>query len=188
MKNIILFASGNGSNAENICTYFQGHPEIKVAALFCNKADAKVIDKMKPFGIPVHVFTKKEFQDEATFIPLIQQYDPALIVLAGFLLLVPHYLVKHYPGKIINIHPALLPKYGGKGMYGHHVHEAVLEAKEKQHGITIHFVNEHFDEGEQILQKNFVIEEGDDLHAVSKKIAQLEMKHFPEAIEHILTS
>jgi phosphoribosylglycinamide formyltransferase-1 len=182
MKNIILFASGNGSNAENICLYFEGNTEVKVAALFCNNPDAKVIEKVSRFHIPVHVFNKKEFTDENTFLPLIEQYNPSLIVLAGFLLLVPSYLVKKYPNKIINIHPALLPKFGGKGMYGHHVHEAVLAEKEAEHGITIHFVNEHFDEGDPIAQKKFTVEQEDNLDSISKKISQLEIKYFPEVI------
>lgn len=186
MKHIVLFASGNGTNAENICKYFEHHATVKVAALFCNKADAKVIDRMKPFGVPVHVVSKAELNNEAFFLPLIGQYEPSFIVLAGFLLLVPHYLVQHYPGRIINIHPALLPKFGGKGMYGHHVHEAVLAAREQEHGITIHRVNERFDEGEVLFQQRFTVAAEDDLASVSQKIAALEMKHFPEVIEQLL--
>ena len=186
MKNIIIFASGSGTNAENICKYFQHSSEIKVTALFCNKADAGVIEKMRPFNIPVHLFSKQQLNDETIFLPLIQHYQPSLIVLAGFLLLMPKFLIQKFPNSIINIHPALLPKYGGKGMYGHHVHEAVLAAKEKKHGITIHFVNEYFDEGNEIFQKSFEVESTDDLHTISKKIAQLEMKNFPEVIEQLL--
>ena len=186
MKNIIIFASGSGTNAENICKYFERNSEIKVDALFCNKADAGVIGKMKPFNLPVHVFSKLEMNDESIFLPLIQQYNPTLIVLAGFLLLMPKYLIKKYSNSIINIHPALLPKHGGKGMHGHHVHEAVLASNEKEHGITIHFVNENFDEGKPIFQKSFAVEKDDDLNSISKKIAQLEMKYFPEVIEQLL--
>lgn len=186
MKNIIIFASGSGTNAENICKHFQYNNEIKVAALFCNKSDAGVIAKMKPFNIPVHVFSKKEMNDETFFLPLIQHYHPTLIVLAGFLLLMPKYLIKKFQNSIINIHPALLPKHGGKGMYGHHVHESVLASNEKKHGITIHFVNEIFDEGQHIFQKSFTVENDDNLISVSKKIAQLEMKYFPEVIEQLL--
>jgi len=186
LKNIIIFASGSGTNAENICKYFEHNADVKVKALFCNKSDAGVIKKMKPFKVPVHVFSKQELNDETIFLPLIQQYEPTLIVLAGFLLLMPKYLIKKFPNSIINIHPALLPKYGGKGMYGHHVHEAVLASNEKEHGITIHFVNENFDEGQPVFQKSFAIEKGDDLDSVSKKIAQLEMMNFPEVIEQLL--
>lgn len=186
MKNIVLFASGNGSNAENICRYFEHDHNIKVVALFCNNPQAGVINKMKSFNVPVHVFGKKEFNDETYFLPLLNQYDPSLIVLAGFLLLVPQYLIKNFQGKIINIHPALLPKYGGKGMYGHHVHEAVLDSKEKEHGITIHYVNENFDEGEPIFQKSFIIDETDNIDSIATKISKLEMKYFPEVIEQLL--
>ncbi|MFI5221126.1 MAG: phosphoribosylglycinamide formyltransferase [Bacteroidia bacterium] len=186
MKNIILFASGNGTNAENICRYFKNDPEIKVAALFCNNPDAKVIERMKPFGIPVHLFTKKELNDEKIFLPLIQKYEPSLIVLAGFLLLVPSYLIKLFPKKIINIHPALLPKFGGKGMHGHHVHEAVLAAGEHVHGITIHVVNEKYDEGKILFQEFFLIEKNDNLESVSKKISELELNYFPEVIKNYL--
>jgi len=186
LKNIIIFASGNGSNAENICRYFQPHSDIKIVALFCNKSDAAVIEKMKPFNIPVHIFSKQDLNDETVFLPLIQKYNPALIVLAGFLLLMPKFLIRKFPNLIINIHPSLLPKHGGKGMHGHHVHEAVLSSKEKEHGITIHFVNENFDEGRHIFQKTFSVEKSDDLNAVSNKIAELEMKYFPEVIEQLL--
>lgn len=186
MKNIILFASGGGTNAENICAYFEHSADVKIVALFCNKIDAGVIEKMKPFGVPVHLFAKQDLFDETSFLPLIQQYNPSLIVLAGFLLLMPKYLVKKFPNSIINIHPALLPKHGGKGMYGQHVHEAVLLSNEKEHGITIHFVNENFDEGEPIFQKSFPIEQNDDLNSISKKIAQLEMANFPLVIEQLL--
>ncbi len=186
MKNIIIFASGSGTNAENICKYFQHHSEIKVVALFCNKSDAGVIEKMKLFNIPVHVFSKQELNDETFFLPLIHQYQPSLIVLAGFLLLMPKYLIKKFPNSIINIHPALLPKHGGKGMYGHHVHEAVLASKEKEHGITIHFVNENFDEGKHIFQKTFSVEKRANLNSISKNIAELEMENFPKVIEQLL--
>ena len=186
MKNIILFASGSGTNAENICKYFQQHSEIKVVALFCNKSDAGVIEKMKQFKVPVHVFSKQELNTETIFLPLIQQYNPALIVLAGFLLLMPKYLIQKFPNSIINIHPALLPKHGGKGMYGHHVHEAILKNKEKVHGITIHFVNENFDEGQSVFQKSFDLEKEDNMDSISKKIAELEMENFPKVIEQLL--
>jgi phosphoribosylglycinamide formyltransferase 1 len=129
LKNIVIFASGSGSNAENICKQFAGSNEIRVAALFCNNPQAGVIAKMKPFGVPVHLFTKAEISNESLFLSMLEPYSPDLIVLAGFLWLIPAYLVKAYPGRIINIHPALLPKFGGKGMYGHHVHRSRACAK-----------------------------------------------------------
>lgn len=186
MKHIILFASGNGSNAENICRHFANSTQVKVAALFCNNENAGVIERLKPFGIPVHVFSKKQFNDESYFLPLVDQYNPDLIVLAGFLLLVPSFLVKKYTGRIINIHPALLPKFGGKGMYGHHVHEAVLAAKETEHGITIHFVDENYDEGSPIFQAKFEVHADHTLADIAKQISGLEMQYFPEAIERVL--
>ena len=186
MKNIILFASGSGTNVENICRYFQHHPTIKVAALCCNNPGAGVLERVKPFHIPVHLFNRIEFKDEQFFLPLLNQYQPDLLVLAGFLWLIPEYLVKQYPNKIINIHPALLPKFGGKGMYGHHVHEAVLAQKEKEHGITIHFVNEKYDDGTPIFQAKFNVKPHFTLADIQKNIAALEMAYFPEAIKRVL--
>lgn len=185
-KNIILFASGNGTNAENICKAFAQHNQIEVKALFCNNPNAGVIGRMNTLGIPVHLFDKKTFQSKEIFLDYLKPYEPDLLVLAGFLWLIPPYLIEAYPQKIINIHPALLPKFGGKGMYGHHVHEAVLAAKEKEHGITIHFVNEHYDKGLPIFQAKFDVTADDNLASISKKIAQLEMTYFPEAIKRIL--
>ena len=187
VKNIILFASGNGTNAENIVKYFQGSSGVKVAALFCNNPKAGVIERMNRLNVPVHLFDKKSFHDENTFLPLVEKYNPQLIVLAGFLWLIPIWLIKHFPHKIINIHPALLPKYGGKGMFGHHVHEAVVASGEKEHGITVHEVNQHYDEGPPLFQAKFEITKDDNVESVSKKIAQLEMTWFPEIISKILS-
>jgi phosphoribosylglycinamide formyltransferase-1 len=187
MKKIVIFASGSGTNAENICHYFAKSEEIKVVALFCNNPGAGVISKMEKFNVPVHLFTKKELNDPTYFLPIIGQYQPDLIVLAGFLLLVPAYLVKTYPNKMMNIHPALLPKFGGKGMYGHHVHEAVIAQKETEHGITIHLVNEHFDEGAHLFQQSFKVTPLDTVESVALKIALLEMTHFPKIIETFLS-
>jgi phosphoribosylglycinamide formyltransferase 1 len=186
LKNIVIFASGSGTNAQNICEQFADNPGIKVAALFCNKSNARVIERMQPFGVPVHVFNREQFADETYFMNLLAQYNPDLIVLAGFLWLMPSYLVKAYPNKIINIHPALLPKFGGKGMYGHHVHEAVKAAGEKEHGITIHFVNEKYDEGQPIFQAKFDVKEDFTVDDIQRNISALEMQYFPEAIKRVL--
>jgi phosphoribosylglycinamide formyltransferase-1 len=186
LKRIVIFASGSGTNAQNICEKFAHHSNIQVAALFCNNPKAKVIERMEPFKVPVHVFNKEVFKNEQAFSALLSTYQPDLIVLAGFLWLIPDYLVKKYPNKIINIHPALLPKFGGKGMYGHHVHEAVLAAKEKEHGITIHFVNEKYDEGQPIFQAKFDVPEQATLEVLQTNIAALEMQYFPEAIQRVL--
>lgn len=186
MKSIILFASGNGSNAENIVRQFNGKGQITVRALFCNNPKAGVIARMEHLGVPVHIFDRSTFQSPNTFLQLLGQYHPDLLVLAGFLWLIPEYLVTAYSGKIINIHPALLPKFGGKGMYGHHVHKAVLAAGEKEHGITVHFVNSKYDEGQPIVQAKFDIIPGDDLQRIQERIAKLEMLYFPEAIKRVL--
>jgi phosphoribosylglycinamide formyltransferase 1 len=186
LKNVVIFASGSGTNAQNICAHFAKHPSIHVVALFCNNPTALVIERMKPFNIPVHVFTKADFKNESYFTSLVNTYKPDLLVLAGFLWLIPGYLIKQYPNKIVNIHPALLPKFGGKGMYGNHVHEAVLAAKEKEHGITIHFVNEQYDKGLPLFQAKFTVEPHFELKDIQKNIASLEMAYYPEAIKRVL--
>lgn len=185
-KNIIIFASGNGSNAENLASHFAQSSHIHVKAIFCNNPQAGVIERAKRLNIPLVLFDKKTFIDEQQFIKLLSQYEPDLLVLAGFLWLIPAYLVKIYEGKIINIHPALLPKFGGKGMYGQHVHEAVLANKETEHGITIHWVNEAYDKGNIIFQAKFEITSSDDIHSISKKIAALEMEYYPIAVKRVL--
>lgn len=187
MKNVVLFASGTGTNAENICVYFKSHPTIKVVALFCNNPQAGVIAKMQQHQIPVELFTKAELNNSTVFGQRLQAYAPDLIVLAGFLWLIPAYLVQRYPNKIINIHPALLPAYGGKGMYGMHVHQAVIAQGEKTHGITIHLVNEQYDEGEYLFQQSFAVTPTDTPETVAAKIAVLEMTHFPQVIEQQLS-
>lgn len=187
MKNIVLFASGSGTNAENIVKFFASSTDIKVTALFCNNSKAGVIERMNKLGIPVVLFNKADFDNEKHFKELLSPYAPDLLVLAGFLWLIPGYLVNAYPNKIINIHPALLPKFGGKGMYGHHVHKAILAKGEKEHGITIHFVNEKYDEGSPIVQAKFDVVKEDTLETIQQKIAKLEMFYFPEAIKRILS-
>lgn len=156
-------------------------------ALICNKEGAGVFDRVKSFGIPAHLVSKKQLQDPQYFLPLLEQYQADLLVLAGWLLLVPPYLVNHYEQKIVNVHPSLLPKFGGKGMYGHHVHEAVKESNETETGISIHWVNQHFDEGEIIFQAKTKINPEDNVDDIAKKIAVLEMANFPKVIESILT-
>jgi phosphoribosylglycinamide formyltransferase-1 len=186
LKNIVLFASGNGTNAENICRYFAGSGQVKVSGLICNNPEAKVFDKLAPYHIPSYLVSKKELNDPQSFLPLLEKCEPDLIVLAGFLLLIPSYLVEKYPNKIINLHPALLPKYGGKGMHGAHVHQAVKAAGEAETGISIHYVNERFDEGEIIFQARAPLHASDDVAAIAAKIAALEMEHLPKVIEKLL--
>lgn len=184
-KNLVLFASGSGSNAQRILEYFENHPNIRVAALFSNNPEAYALKRAENFNVPAFTFTRAEFKD-GTVLEKVKSFHPELIVLAGFLWLMPEGFVKEYPNKIINIHPALLPKYGGKGMYGHHVHAAVVAAREAESGITIHYVNEHFDEGEAILQERCPVRPGDSAEEVAARVLELEHQHFAPTIERLL--
>jgi phosphoribosylglycinamide formyltransferase-1 len=185
MKKIIVFASGSGTNAENIIKYFSNSEIAKVVSVFTNNASAKVIDRAKNHQIPVEIFSKNELL-ERNVLQKIQKIDPDLIVLAGFLLKFPENIIEQYPNKIINIHPALLPKYGGKGMYGMHIHRAIVNNKEKETGISIHYVNENYDEGGIIFQANISLTDEDTPETVAEKIHELEQTHFPEIIHKIL--
>ena len=185
-KRIAIFASGSGSNAQKIMEHFKRSNDVEVSLILTNNSDAFVLQRADNFEIPSHIFGKKEFYESDKIVNLIKNLNIDLIVLAGFLWLVPQNLLKAFPNKIINIHPALLPKYGGKGMYGERVHLAILEAKELESGITIHFVNSEFDEGEIIHQSKFKIDKGDDLKMVKFKVQQLEHQHFPKVIEGLL--
>lgn len=185
MKKIVLFASGNGSNAENIMAYFEKSGQGTVVGLFTNNSHAKVIERAKKFNVPTYVFNKTELLGD-TVLNNLQELQPDLIVLAGFLLKFPVHIINEFPNKVINIHPALLPNYGGKGMYGMHVHNAILENKEKETGITVHYVNEHFDEGEFIFQTNVNIENCASAEEIAQKIHELEMEHFPKVIEKLI--
>lgn len=185
MKKIIVFASGSGTNAENIIKHFANTEIAKVVSVFTNNASAKVIERAKNHQIPVEIFSKNELL-ERNVLQKIQKIDPDLIILAGFLLKFPENIIEHYPNKIINIHPALLPNYGGKGMYGMHIHRAIVNNKEKETGISIHFVNENYDEGAIIFQANVALTEEDTPETVAEKIHELEQKHFPEIIQTVL--
>ncbi|MBK7957995.1 MAG: phosphoribosylglycinamide formyltransferase [Bacteroidetes bacterium] len=183
MKKIAIFASGSGSNAENIFRYFQNKRGVEIQKVLTNNPKAGVIGRFHALGMDVKVFTRSMFQEES-FLEMLDDMD--LVVLAGFLWLVPAYLIKAFPNRIINIHPALLPNYGGKGMHGMHVHEAVIQNKEKETGITIHFVNEEYDKGEIIMQKRFDIIQGDTPQSIADKIHALEYEWLPKAIEMVL--
>lgn len=185
MKKIVVFASGSGTNAENIIKYFSETKTGVVASVFTNNAKAKVIDRAKKYDVPTEIFSKEEFF-EGKVLQKIKVIAPDLIVLAGFLLKLPQDLVETYPDKIINIHPALLPKYGGKGMYGMHVHKAVVENQEEKTGITIHYVNEHYDEGNIIFQKEVALTKEDTPEDVAAKIHELEQENFPMIVEKVL--
>lgn len=185
MKKIIIFASGSGTNAENIIKYFAESKLVTVQAVFANSSVAKVLEKAKNHGVPTNIFTKEQL-NEGEVLQMVNEIQPDLIVLAGFLLKFPENIIAAYPNKIVNIHPALLPKYGGKGMYGINIHKAVVENKEKETGITIHFVNENYDEGAIFFQKNVVLIGDETAEEVGRKIHELEQKYFPTVIDQIL--
>lgn len=185
-KRIAIFASGSGSNAQKIMEYFKKHHDAEVAIVLTNNPEAYVLQRADNFEIPSHIFDKHEFYKTDDVVRLLQNLQIDIIVLAGFLWLIPQNLLKAFPNKIINIHPALLPKFGGKGMYGDKVHQAVLDAGEEESGITIHFVDENFDEGEAIHQSRFKIEEGDDIEMIKFKGQQLEHLHYPKVVEQLL--
>ncbi len=184
-KKLAVFASGNGSNAEAIFEYFKHNADIEVSLLLSNKTDAFVIQRAQLHGIPVEVVTRDQFYHSDKVVALLKRKAIDLVVLAGFLWLLPGSLVKAYGGKIINLHPALLPKFGGKGMFGIHVHQAVLNAGEKETGITIHYVNENYDEGKIILQERCKIERDDKPEDIAKKVQQLEHRYYPKVIADI---
>ena len=184
-KRIILFASGNGSNAVNICQYFEHVQNIDVTEVYTNNSKARVINKLTFFGIKTNVFNKVAFTD-GELLSEIKSKKPNLIVLAGFLWKIGSDWVNEFSNKIINIHPALLPKYGGKGMYGKHVHQAVKENHETETGITIHYVNEAYDEGEIIFQAKVTIEIEDSIETIASKVHELEQANFPKVIQNLL--
>lgn len=185
MKSIVILASGSGTNAENIANYFKGK-DVEILEIMSNKKDAYVLTRAANLGIPSSVFSKAEMED-GTLLARLKALAPDLVVLSGFLLRVPESIVKAFPRKIVNIHPALLPKFGGKGMYGDRVHEAVVEAGEKESGITIHYIDEHYDEGTTIFQAKCEVLPTDTPHDVATKVHALEYAHFPEVIEKVLS-
>ena len=185
-KRIAIFASGSGSNAENIANYFKGSSKAEISLIISNVSDAYVLERAKKMGIASCVIPAKEFRTAEPVIELLQQYKIDFIVLAGFLLLVPAKLIEAYPGRIVNIHPALLPKHGGKGMYGEHVHEAVVACGDKESGITIHLIDENYDCGTTYFQAKCQVLPTDTPVDVATKVHALEYEHFPRVIEEIL--
>jgi len=185
-KRIAIFASGSGSNAQKMMELFKGSAEVEIALVLTNNPDAFVLQRADNYEIPTHVFDRNDLYESNDIVALLHDLDIDLIVLAGFLWLMPKNLVTEYPGRIINIHPALLPKFGGKGMYGDHVHKAVLAAGETEGGITIHYVNENYDEGEYIYQAKYRINKDDNLEMVKFKGQQLEHQHYPRIVESII--
>jgi len=185
LKKIAILASGNGSNAEEIIKHFSGSSKAKVITIASNKKEAYVLERAKKHEIPFFFFTKSQM-DEGILERTFKQLGIDLVVLAGFLLKIPDGLIRQFPERIINIHPALLPKFGGKGMYGMRVHEAVKEKGEKETGITIHYVNEKYDDGRVIFQESVKVEETDSPEDIANKVHALEYKYFPKVIESLL--
>jgi phosphoribosylglycinamide formyltransferase-1 len=186
VTNIAIFASGTGSNARRIIDYFAAHPQIQVAMVLTNNPKALVTEVARQSGIPVRVFNREEFYQSDQVLQTLQQHQIQWVILAGFLWLVPDNLIQHYSNRMINIHPALLPKFGGKGMYGMRVHQAVIENKETHTGITIHLVNEKYDEGEVLFQASCLVSPVDTPEDVARKVQMLEHAHFPEVIEKVI--
>ena len=187
MKNIAIFASGSGTNAENIIKYFVKSEHVKVVAVFCNKADAGILNKAKSLNVPQVVFSKPEFLEDSVLEKLFE-FKIDLIILAGFLWRFPKTIIVNFPQKIINIHPALLPKYGGKGMYGMNVHRAITENRESETGITIHYIDEHYDEGDIIFQQSVALLGNESAEEVAKLVQQLEHQHYPRIIAEIINT
>jgi phosphoribosylglycinamide formyltransferase 1 len=185
-KHIAIFASGSGSNAENISRFFSRHSTIDVRLFLTNKPDAPVTDRAKKLGIPCYIFNREDFYGSEKIVRELAIYNIDLVVLAGFLWLIPSNLIRNYPKRIVNIHPALLPKYGGKGMYGSRVHQSVIDNHEKESGITIHFVNEEYDAGDIIFQAKCTVESNDNADSLAHKVHELEYRHFPEVIENVV--
>jgi phosphoribosylglycinamide formyltransferase 1 len=185
-KNIAIFASGGGSNALKIIEHFLSSSKGNIALIVCNKANAGVLEIAEQFDIQTLIINKKDFYESEDILKTFEQHQIDFVVLAGFLWLMPAYLVKAFPQGIVNIHPALLPKYGGKGMYGHYVHEAVKAAGESESGMTIHYVNEHYDEGSIIFQATCLLESSDSPDDIARKVLALEHAHYAMVIEGIL--
>ncbi|MDR2844014.1 MAG: phosphoribosylglycinamide formyltransferase [Candidatus Symbiothrix sp.] len=182
---IALLASGSGSNAENIVRYFEHHPKVEFPLILANKTEAFIHERAKKLNIPSYTISKSGFENGEA-LQLLQQHSVDWIILAGFLLKIPDNLLQAFPNKIINIHPALLPKFGGKGMYGSHVHEAVVAHRETESGITIHYVNENYDEGLIIFQAKCPVLPADSPEDVAAKVHELEYRHFPAVIERVV--
>ena len=184
--NIAIFVSGGGTNCENLIKYFKGSELVNTALVVSNKPDAQALARAEKLGVPTAVVPKADLQNPDMMIPLLEKYDIGFIVLAGWLPLIPNYLIDAYPHKIINLHPALLPKYGGKGMWGHHVHEAVKAAGETETGMTVHWVTPVCDAGEIIAQFKVALSPDDSVDTIAEKEHQLEMEHFPKVVEEII--
>lgn len=186
-RRVAIFVSGSGTNCENIIRYFAQSTTIQISLVLSNKSDAYALTRAKRLGVPTIIVPKKDFNDASILLPILQSNDIDFIVLAGFLLMIPNFLIAAFPKRMINIHPALLPKFGGKGMYGHHVHEAVKAAGETETGFTVHWVSDVCDGGEIIAQYRTPLDSTDTVEDIAEKEHQLEMKYFPSVIEKVIT-
>jgi len=186
MKSIAIFASGSGSNAENLITHFHKTQCAKVSVVLSNNPTAFVLERAKRLEVPSVIFSRSDFYQSESVLAILEDYKVDYIVLAGFLWLIPSNLIAAYPSRIVNIHPALLPKYGGKGMFGENVHKAVVANGDTESGITIHYVNEHYDSGNIIFQAKCSLEQGETPDSLAAKIHQLEFEHFPKVVESLL--
>ena len=186
MKRVVIFASGSGSNAENLIKFFHNDNNVSVTQVLTNNPRAKVLERCKRLNISALSFNRIAFSKSNDVLNILKLQNPDLIILAGFLWKFPEFILNHFENNVINVHPALLPKYGGKGMYGMHVHHAVVDNKEKESGITIHYVNENYDEGAIIFQASCDIEPTDTAEDVASKIHELEMLHFPQIVKDLL--
>ena len=187
-KSIIIFASGTGSNAEAIIRYFNNNSSINIEAVFSNNAHAEVLEKAQKMGVNRFVFNNNQLTNSSDVLKQLVQLSPNLVVLAGFLKKIPQNIIEAFPNKIINIHPALLPKYGGKGMYGQNIHRAVVQNQESESGISIHYVNKNYDEGGLIFQAKCSLSENETPESLSEKVRVLEHTHYPLIIEKILNN
>ncbi|WP_279053787.1 phosphoribosylglycinamide formyltransferase [Hoylesella timonensis] len=186
-RRVAIFVSGSGTNCENIIRYFAQSTTIQISLVLSNKSDAYALTRAKRLGVPTIIVPKKDFNDASILLPILQSNDIDFIALAGFLLMIPNFLIAAFPKRMINIHPALLPKFGGKGMYGHHVHEAVKAAGETETGFTVHWVSDVCDGGEIIAQYRTPLDSTDTVEDIAEKEHQLEMKYFPSVIEKVIT-
>jgi phosphoribosylglycinamide formyltransferase-1 len=186
MKNIAIFASGSGTNAENLIRFFRTSPYGEVNLVLSNRAGAGVIDRAQTLGVETIVFNREQFYQSEELLDVLIERNIDYVVLAGFLWLVPEYLLKHFENKMLNIHPALLPKYGGKGMFGQHVHAAVLENQEQESGITIHRVSRKYDQGSIVFQARCEVKSDDTPESLASRIHQLEYEHYPVVVEKLL--
>ena len=188
IPHIAIFASGSGSNAQRLAEYFTGTGKAEISAIYCNNPHAFVLERAGLFGIPTVLFNRDTFYNSKLMLDDLKRREADWIILAGFLWLIPDYILNAFPQRIVNIHPALLPAYGGKGMFGAKVHESVIAAGEKQSGITIHYVNEQYDEGDIIFQATCQVHPGDTPEKLAAKIHELEYEHFPRVVERLIVN